>query len=184
MEKLSDYRIKEIAAGFIIEKKVIVYKIKFFRTIENEEWLPVDKNGGELFCDTMFDKTQICIYDFFNEAKAQIIKWCEEPKYHYLNAIHFPWDLSRSDIEYMAKCKAEEEKKDIFFMNEALKINPLFYKLIEKYEERIKSGWNPKTIEKPYADLVLENVLENLELTIKNKELELQLHEFKKKDNK
>jgi hypothetical protein len=91
-----------------------------------------------------------------------------------------PLDLSRADIEYLGKCMEEKENKDIIFINEALKINPLFYKLIEKYEERVKSGRNPKTIEKSYADLTLEN----FELTIKNKELEIQLHEIKKQTDR
>lgn len=190
MKKLSDYRIREENGKFYIEK-LSTFKSWFFLNKKQTEWWAVNIFGTTDFGDVK-DYKQIMQqpFDTIEAAKAQIIKWCEEPKYHYVREFEgysyspnfskgCPWDfadfykeqLSRVGIEYFAKCNVEKE---------LLKINPPFCKLIEKYEEKVRTGWNPKMIEKSYADLVLEN----FELTIKNKELEIQLHELKRKQTK
>lgn len=180
MKTLSDYRINERNELFIVEVKKVITTKRFLR-----------KDRVSFVWD------YCCVCDTLEKAKEQIIKLCKEPKYHYVILVsdivpapNFPNDcLDYCLMEYMDKKQKELEarlrqeriaKTDRLFINEAIKINPLFYKLIEKYEEKVKTGWNPKTIEKSYADLVLEN----FELTVKNKELEIQLHELKKEQTK
>ncbi len=195
MKKLSDYRIREENGKFVVEGRIEITERRFLRKLVNFEWHGLNVYGEVAgFCHK-FDGSNVKIYTTLEDAKAQIIKWCEDPKYHYVKECDCGLCFSdeackKYDALFLgnyAKCFSDEKNKiiekdarDIIFINEALEINPLFYKLVEKYEEKVKTGWNPKTIEKSYADLVLEN----FELTIKNKELEIQLHELKKKQNK
>lgn len=243
MKKLSDYRIREENGKFVVEGRIEITERRFLRKLVNFEWHGLNVYGEVAgFCHQI-DGSNVKIYTTLEDAKAQIIKWCDEQKYHYVREVEayadkcidkaesemigiidtalaqvkksfkcFPCDLSDiakteqqmkeeiteqdvigackkqfdeklpsfKDCGRKSLCTLSDEAPDTLFINEALKINPLFYKLVEKYEEKIKIGWNPKTIEKSYADLVLEN----FELTIKNKELEIQLHELKKKQTK
>lgn len=224
MKKLSDYRIREENGKFVVEGRIEMTEGRFFKKFANFEWHGLNVYGEVAgFCH-QFDGSNVKIYTTLEDAKAQIIKWCDEPKYHYVVGyfgeyytqrvppmnIKYPFDSDLSEIMKQipnfalpkkpvegkrfscdklpsfedcgrkSLCTLSDEAPDTLFINEALKINPLFYKLVEKYEEKVKTGWNPKTIEKSYADLVLEN----FELTIKNKELEIQLHELKRKQTK
>ena len=126
MKKLSDYRIREENGKFYVERAVTT-KTGLFKNKEKIIWL-------DAFIHFYgFKRT----FDTLEAAAAKIIKWCEEPKYHYVVPdyslkelpnfalgqkrykvqsvppmdIPFPLDLSRADIEYMAKCREEREKK-------------------------------------------------------------------------
>ena len=91
MKKLSDYRIREQNGKFYIEKQ-ITETFGLFKKKTVTEWFSVDKWG---YCripinSEFFNGRMVLIedhskkFDTLEEAKEQIIKWCEEPKYHYL----------------------------------------------------------------------------------------------------
>jgi len=94
MKKLSDYRIREENGKFYVEKQVTETFVLFKKKTVSE-WFSVDKWG---YCripinSEFFNGRMVLIedhskaFDTIEEAKAQIIKWCEEPKkpkYHYV----------------------------------------------------------------------------------------------------
>lgn len=111
MKKLSDYRIKEENGEITIEKETDIYVLGFKK--REKKFVPTDFKGK--CCLDMDFSNKVGKYPSVEAAKAQIIKWCEEQKYHYVREFEGYFykeqiSLSRSNIEYIEKCMAEREQ--------------------------------------------------------------------------
>jgi hypothetical protein len=109
MKKLSDYRIREENGKFYVEKQV-TETFGLFKKKTVSEWFSVDKWG---YCripinSEFFNGRMVLIedhskaFDTIESAKAQIIKWCEEPKkpkYHYVVEFHSEIAMVRPESE-------------------------------------------------------------------------------------
>lgn len=86
MKNLSDYRIREENGKFVVEGRIEITERRFLRKFVNFEWHGLNVYGEVAgFCH-QFDGSNVKIYTTLEDAKAQVIKWCEEPKYHYVVA--------------------------------------------------------------------------------------------------
>lgn len=199
MKKLSDYRIREENGKFIIEACIEITERRFLKKVINFEWHQLNVYGEVAgFCRRL-DGIYVKVYDTLEVAKAQIIKWCEEPKYHYLRDFErytynlpkiCPWDLadfykeslSRADIEYLAKCRAEKERKYKESIKKAQEIADSAIKIINdiaKTEQQMKE----EITEKDVVDACKRQFDEkfSIPLTFEAKNMDLQLENAKLK---
>lgn len=84
MKKLSDYRIREENGKFIVQVKEATVRKRFLlKNLVYENWI-----SASLFYSKLSEDGELVackdVFDTLEAAKAQIIKWCEEPKYHYV----------------------------------------------------------------------------------------------------
>lgn len=93
MKKLSDYRIKEVNGNFIIETK-IEFETGMFKRKTQIEWVNACHDGSP-FINFGITYKSSAYYDYYqdnheikykslDDAKAKIVEWCEDPKYHFL----------------------------------------------------------------------------------------------------
>ena len=187
MKKLSDYRIREENGKFYVELMVKEITNRFLRKpIEEIKWVRTDQDGDRLirysgrYCLCIFEPCET--FDTLEAAKAQIIKWCEEPKYHYFNNMPCPYDLSYGDIEYLAKCREEKERTENAVLLADLE-NILFVMMdkdgIAKTEQQMKE----EITEKDVVDACKRQFDEKstIPLTFEAKNMELQLENAKLK---
>lgn len=78
MKKLSDYRIREFNGKFTVETKIETEE-GFFRKRIKTRWVNIWTGG----CQEGLTN-RACVFDTLEEAKAKIVEWCDEPKYHYV----------------------------------------------------------------------------------------------------
>lgn len=181
MKKLSDYRIREEDGKFYIEKMFErnwrnIFGVKKKKT----EWLKANTDGDYLNLDTIIGLSKLSWgYSTLEEAKAKIIKWCEEPKYHYVVADYGIKELPnfaigkkrykiqsvpQMDISYSVGMKALTRDYGVYF------IFP--FDEIAKTEQQMKD----EITEQECVDAIKRQVDEifSLPLTFEEKNLELQ----------
>lgn len=191
MKKLSDYRIKEVNGNFIIETK-IEFRTGLFKKKTQIEWVNACHDGSPFM---QFDITcqSSAYYDYYqdnheikykslDDAKAKIVEWCDEPKYHYVREIE----------AYADKCiaKAESEMKGIIDtalaqVKKSFKCFPCDLSDIAKTEQQMKEEITEQDVVgacKKQFDEKLPSFKDcgykslcTLPLTVEEKNLELQL---------
>lgn len=175
MKKLSDYRIKEENGEITIEKETNIYVFGFKK--REKKFVPTDFKGK--CCLDMDFSNKVGEYPSVEAAKAQIIKWCEEPKYHYVVADYGIKELPnfaigkkrykiqsvpQMDIPYSVGMKALTRDYGVYF------IFP--FDEIAKTEQQMKD----EITEQECVDAIKRQVDEifSLPLTFEEKNLELQ----------
>lgn len=182
MKKLSDYRIREENGKFVVEGRIEITERRFLRKLVNFEWHGLNVYGEVAgFCHQI-DGSNVKIYTTLEDAKAQIIKWCDEQKYHYVREVE----------AYADKCIDKAESEMIGIIDTALaqvkksfKCFPCDLSDIAKTEQQMKEEITEQDVIgacKKQFDEKLPSFkdcgyksLYTLPLTVEEKNLELQL---------
>lgn len=182
MKKLSDYRIREENGKFIVQVKEATVRKRFLlKNLVYENWISaslfyskLSEDGGLVACKDVFDTLEA--------AKAQIIKWCEEPKYHYVREIErysYYYDEKLEYFNQKHKEFLEKKEKERKFEESIKKAQEIAYAAIKIINDFAKTEQQMKEeiTEKECVDAIKKQVDEkfSIPLTFEAKNMELQL---------